>query len=99
MLNTGVLLASFMAYDAIALRRNGLANQRMLRGKEALVDRVGHLAGYCTGIGAGVLIRQNDPRWRDLKRHSFWYRRATNGQDKPGLQPVKPPGSDTQIAR
>ena len=88
-----------MAWDALALRRNGLASQKMLTGKEPLVDRVGHLAGYCTGIGAGMLIRQNNPRWRNLERHSFWNDGTRNVQEQPSLQPVDLRSSETSIVR
>lgn len=70
--NTGVILALFVAYEAFHLRRAGLYDHKLLAKHGAVIDRIGHLGGYGAGIAGASLLRQYDPKWRDLERHSFW---------------------------
>lgn len=63
------MLALFVLLDVSGLRKGGLAGKVR---SENLIDHVGHLAGYATGLTGASILRHYDPKWRGVERHSFW---------------------------
>lgn len=63
------MLALFVLLEVSGLRKGGLAGK--IRSQN-LIDHVGHLAGYATGLSGALILRHYDPKWRDVERNSFW---------------------------
>lgn len=74
--NTAVVLALLLALEIRELAKHGRAPIALVNSIEKHTDRIGHLAGYATGIGAGLLIRQTDHHWGNVPRNSFWKPKA-----------------------
>ena len=53
----------------------------LIKGGRPLIDYLGHIGGYATGIGAGCLIRQTNPYWGSVERQSFWTQHGTKNKD------------------
>ena len=70
----------------------------MLAAGKSLVDRVGHLAGFATGITAASMIRQYDPKWGDLERNSFWKRDAKSMREMRHPRSLERKDTDITIA-
>lgn len=71
--DTGVVLAFFIFYEVMSLRKWGIMPPSLLNTGRHHIDNMGHLSGYAAGIGAGALIRSTDPKWKNAERkHYFW---------------------------
>lgn len=73
-IDTGVMLAVFMLLEVMSLRKWGITPAKLLDRGRPNIDNMGHLSGYCAGIGAGALIRSTDPKWKNAERKHFFTR-------------------------
>lgn len=71
-MDTGVMLAVFMLLEVMSLRKWGIMPAKLLNTSRPHIDNMGHLSGYCVGIGTGALIRSTDPRWKNAERKHFF---------------------------
>ena len=70
-----------MIWEIRGLRKGGLGGK--LR-SENLVDHVGPLSGYSTGLVGALMLRHYDPKWRDMERYSFWNWNSKRRQGEAG---------------
>lgn len=71
-IDTAFLLLFLILFEAMSLRKWGIASTKLLNTGRPHVDNMGHLSGYCAGIGAGALIRSTDPKWKNAERKHFF---------------------------
>ena len=73
-MDTGLILAAIMLLEVSQIRKKGLQQTYSVEaGKMAsIIDHLGHLCGYTAGLGAAVILRTTDPKWKTAER-SHWY--------------------------
>ena len=97
-INTGVLLAGLIISELYGLR-HGVFSVAQFEKTGFTIDHVGHLTGFATGIAAAILVRQNNPRWRDIERRSILYSHPKVRDPKSHDSASLAVSSDTTTAR